>query len=164
VPGLVVPREVVLSEQTISVTKRFPAPEQQRASKRPEVGLPPSVQGRAGWRPGAPEAEPQPTTSRAGWDRPQAVLPPPPRISQEPPTPAAALPKYGKTLLTHFCEQAALAGQSLAKGEQLLLTWQRAGHTEDSLTRLLLQEQPATQSALQLLLVKVITLKNLYFT
>ena len=41
------------------------------------------------------------------------------------------------------------------QGEQLLLTWQRAGHTEESLRRLLHQEQPETQSALQLLLVKV---------
>ena len=44
------------------------------------------------------------------------------------------------------------------QGEQLLLTWQRAGHTEDSLRRLLHQEQPETQSALQLLLVKVSSL------
>ena len=49
---------------------------------------------------------------------------------------------------TFFCFQ----------GEQLLLTWQRAGHTEDSLRRLLHQEQPETQSALQLLLVKVLLL------
>ena len=48
-------------------------------------------------------------------------------------------------ICTFFCFQ----------GEQLLLTWQRAGHTEDSLRRLLHQEQPETQSALQLLLVKV---------
>ena len=44
-----------------------------------------------------------------------------------------------------------------AQGEQLLVTWQRAGHTEDSLRRLLHQEQPQTQSSLQLLLVKVRT-------
>jgi len=78
--------------------------------------------------------------------------PPPPRISGE----AFGGPQ-GKSLLHHFCEQAALQGQSLAKGEQLLVTWQRAGHTEDSLRRLLHQEQPQTQSSLQLLLVKALS-------
>jgi len=43
------------------------------------------------------------------------------------------------------------------QGEQLLVTWQRAGHTEDSLRRLLHQEQPQTQSSLQLLLVKALS-------
>ena len=51
----------------------------------------------------------------------------------------------------------------VSQGEQLLLTWQRAGHTEDSLRRLLHQEQPETQSALQLLLVKVFVFTFIYF-
>ena len=59
-----------------------------------------------------------------------------------------------RSLLSYFCEKLLGAGHSAHQGDEMMKTWQMAGHSEDSLKVLVLRENPKTQAQLRLALVK----------
>ena len=130
------PRQVVVSDRNISVTKHFASaprevpnilPTESRGREPREA---PHTATSGSWgREDVSSGSPT-TSKRTG--RPPALepwgqsAPPPPRISGEtlapgrlaPPAPQDMAPLHrvsGKSLLNHFCEQAALSGQPLTK-------------------------------------------------